>query len=153
MVLLAFAGSFVLALGLVVFIIGVFFSIIYIMMVSFFILPVMMAERINIAGTISRTISLSHRNFWSNIGWTAVFLLLYIIISLVLSGIIMIPFSGSFIKTIINPQDASKIIDLTINPVFIILSAMVNALTIPLIPIFAYILYFNGRAREVSVQR
>jgi hypothetical protein len=123
------------------------------MMVSFFILPVMMAERINIASTISRTISLSHKNFWPNIGWTTVFLLLYIIISLVLSGIIMIPFSGSFIKTIINPEDAGKIMDLTTNPVFIILSAVVNALTIPLIPIFAYILYFNGRAREVEVQR
>jgi hypothetical protein len=153
LVLLVFVGSFVLALGLVVFIIGVFFSIIYIMMVSFFILPVMMAERINIASTISRTISLSHKNFWPNIGWTTVFLLLYIIISLVLSGIIMIPFSGSFIKTIINPEDAGKIMDLTTNPVFIILSAVVNALTIPLIPIFAYILYFNGRAREVEVQR
>jgi hypothetical protein len=36
----------------------------------------------------------------------------------------------------------------TSRPLYIILSAALNGLTMPLLPIFACILYFNGRARE-----
>jgi hypothetical protein len=94
---------------------------------------------------------MSHRNFWTNLGWTAVFLILFIIISIVLSGIVLVPFAGSFIKTFVNPQDTSKIVNLTTNPIFLFLSSAVNALTLPLIPIFGYIIYFNGKAREEEV--
>jgi len=152
LVILAFFGSFAIALGLLAFGVGVIFSFVYLMMISFFILPIMMTEGINIGNTIVRTATLSHRNFWNNIGWSSVFLILLIIISLILSNIILIPFTGRFLKTIFNPGDAGKILDLTTNPVFIILSSAVNALSLPLIPIFGFILYFNGRAREVVVQ-
>jgi hypothetical protein len=153
LIILAFVGSFALAFGLLAFGVGIFFSVIYIMMISFFILPVMMTEGINIGDSIVRITRLSHRNFWVNIGWSAVFLLLLIIISLLLSSVIMIPFSGSFLKTIFNPEAAGKISDVTTNPVFIILSSAVNALTLPLIPIFGFIIYFNSRAGEEVVQR
>ena len=151
-ILLAFVGSIAIALGLAALIIGVFFSIIYVMMVWFFILPVMMTEDKDIAASINRTVALSHRNFWINMGWTAVFMILYIIISIVLSGIVMIPFAGNFIKTFTNPQDTSKIMDLTTNPLFLLLSSAVNALTLPLLPIFGFIIYFNGKAREEEDQ-
>jgi hypothetical protein len=153
LIILAFVGSFALAFGLLAFGVGIFFSVIYIMMISFFILPVMMTEGINIGDSIVRITRLSHRNFWVNIGWSAVFLLLLIIISLLLSSVIMIPFSGSFLKSIFNPEAAGKISDVTTNPVFIILSSAVNALTLPLIPIFGFIIYFNSRAGEEVVQR
>lgn len=152
LIILVFFGSFAIALGFIVFIVGVIFSVVYLMMISFFILPIMMTEGIHIGNTIVRTATLSHRNFWNNIGWTSVFLILLIVISLVLSSIIMIPFTGSFLKTIFNPVDAGKIPDVTTNPVYIILSSGVNALTLPLIPIFGFIIYFNGRAREVVAQ-
>ena len=152
LILLGFFGSLVLALGLLVFVIGVVFSIVYLMMISFFILPVLMTEGIHIGNTIVRSVSLSHRNFWNNIGWTSVFLILLIIISLVLSSVIMLPFTGSFIKTVFNPQDAGKIIDFTSSPVYIILSSAANALTLPLLPIFGFLIYFNSRASEEVVQ-
>lgn len=152
LIILAFFGSIAIALGLMVFIVGVIFSVIYVMMVSFFILPVLMTEGIHIGNTILRTVKLSHRNFWNNIGWTAVFLILIIIVSLILSTIIMIPFTGSFVKTLFNPQDAGKILDMTTSPVYIILSSAANALTLPLLPIFGFILYFNGKAREAVIQ-
>jgi hypothetical protein len=150
-ILLAVVGSFVIAAGIIVLIIGVVFSIAYIAMISFFILPVMMAEETNIGSTITRVVKLSHTNFWSNMGWTAVFLILLIIISIVLSGIVLIPFAGSFIKTFANPEDPSKIMNLTTDPVFMLLSSAVNALTLPLYPIFGFILYFNGKAREEGI--
>lgn len=152
LILLAFFGSFAIVLGLMALIVGVFFSFLYLMMISLFILPVMMAEGINIGNTLIRTAKLSHRNFWNNIGWTAVFLILLIIVSLILSGITMLPFTGSFIKSITNPEDAGKVLEMTSSPLFIILSALVNALTMPVIPIFGFLLYFNARAREVMVE-
>jgi hypothetical protein len=150
-VILMFAGSIAILLGLMALIVGVFFSIVYIAMVALFILPVMMVEKNNIDKTIARTIKLAHTGFWSNMGWTAVFLILYIIVSLVLSGLVLIPFAGNFIKTFANPQDTSNIINLPSNPLFLFLSSAVNALTLPLFPIFAYILYFNGKAREDDI--
>jgi hypothetical protein len=148
MILLAFAGSFIVALGILVFKIGVIFSVIYIMTIFLFILPVLIVEGPNIGHAIRRTVVLSHRKFWSNIGWVAVFLILLIIISVFLSGIILLPFTGSFVKTIINPQETGNVINYATNPIFIILSSVVNSLMVPLMPIFAGILYFNGKARE-----
>jgi hypothetical protein len=151
LILLAFAGSFFIALGLMVFIVGVFFPLVYLMMISFFILPLMMSEGINIGNTITRTIKFAHRNFWNNMGWTAVFLILLVIVSVVLSSLVMIPFTGSFLKSIFNPENSTKLLDIASNPVYIFLSAIVNALTLPLIPIFGFIIYFNGHAGEEVV--
>jgi hypothetical protein len=150
-VILSFAGAIALVLGLLVFIVGVFFSLTYIAMLSFFILPVMMVEDGSIDVSIMRSIRLAHRNFWPNMGWTAVFIILFVIISIVLSGLVLIPFAGSFMSAFANPDDTSKIMTLPSDPLFLLLSSAVNALTLPLFPIFAYIIYFNGRAQEDNI--
>src|SRR5664279_5030717 len=148
MILLAFAGTIAIILGIFVLIVGAFFAMLYVVTIYLFILPIMMAEDTNIGATISRTISLTHKNFWSNIGWVSVFIIIMLVVSVILSGLILLPFTGSFIKTIIHPDDTSALIDVTNKPAFIILSALVSALTIPVMPIFASILYFNGKAGE-----
>ncbi|MFN8241199.1 MAG: hypothetical protein U0X39_10695 [Bacteroidales bacterium] len=148
MILLAFVGAFVLMLGFLVLFIGILFSALYIGMVSFFILPVLIAENADIGSAITRTLALSHKGFWANMGWTAVFIILLLIISLVLSGLVMIPFAGSFFKVLSNPQEAVKVMDMTTNPWFLFFSSVINALTLPLYPIFSFILYFNRVARE-----
>lgn len=150
-IMLTIVAAFAIALGLIVLIIGAVFSIAYIAMISFFILPVMMSEDINIGNSILRVAKLAHSNFWTNMGWTAVFLILLLIISIVLSGIVLIPFAGTFIKTFANPEDTSKIMNLTTDPIFLLLSSAVNALTLPLYPIFGFILYFNGKACEEAI--
>ena len=152
MVLLAFVGTIAIALGIFVLIIGAFFAMLYVVTLYLFILPVMMVEGMNIGSTISRTIKLTHKNFWSNIGWVSVFIIIMLVISVILSGIILLPFTGSFIKTIVNPDDTAKLADVTTRPLFIILSATMNALTLPLMPIFACILYFNGKSAEEQNQ-
>lgn len=152
MVLLAFAGSIAIVLGIFVLIVGAFFAMLYVVTIYLFILPIMMVEGANIGTTITRTITLTHRKFWSNIGWVAVFIIIMLVISVIFSGIILLPFSGSFLKTIVNPEDADAVIDVTTKPLFIILSAIVSAFTLPLMPIFASILYFNGKAREEQIE-
>ena len=152
MILLAFAGSIAIVLGIFVLIIGAFFAMLYVVTIYMFILPVMMVEGANIGTTITRTIALTHKHFWTNIGWVAVFIIVMLVISVVFSGIILLPFSGSFLKTILKPEDAGTLADVTTKPLFIILSAAVSALTLPVMPIFACILYFNGRAGEEQIQ-
>jgi hypothetical protein len=148
MILLAFFGTLAIGLGVVALIIGAFFAAIYVMTLFLFILPIMMVEGTNIFKTIGRTFTLAHKNFWSNIGWVSVFLIILIVVSVIFSAIIMIPFSGSFIKTLMNPQEAAEIVNYATNPVFIVLSALVSALTMPLMPLLGCVLYFHGRASE-----
>ena len=147
-ILLAIAGSFALFLGLLLLVVGILFAAIYIMTIYLFILPAMMVEGPNIANTITRSVTLAHRNFWSNIGWTAVFVIILLVVTTVLSGFILLPFTGTFLKAFTSPEEATALIEITTKPLYIILSAILNAITFPLLPIFACILYFNGRARE-----
>jgi len=147
-ILLSVTGTIAIALGLFVLVVGAFFAIIYVITLYLFILPVMMVEGTDISSTISRVFSLANRNFWANFGWVATFLILVIVVSVILSGIALLPFAGSFIKTLFNPEEATTAADLTKNPLFFILSSLANALTLPLMPIIASILYFNGKARE-----
>ena len=151
-VLFTFAGSFAMVLGLFVFIIGAFFVFLYLMTLYLFILPVLMIEGPSISNTISRTFKLAHRGFWSNIGWVAIFLILMIITSVIFSGLILIPFSGSFFKVLTNPENVANMVNLAQNPVYIALSSITNALIFPLMPIFACILYFNSKAGEEQVE-
>jgi hypothetical protein len=153
MILLAFAGSIAIVLGVFVLIVGAFFAMLYVVTIYLFILPVMMVEEVNIGSTIKRTITLTHKHFWANLGWVAVFIIVMLVISVVFSGIILLPFSGSFLKTILKPEDAGTLVDVTTKPLFIFLSAVVSALTLPVMPIFACILYFNGRAGEENIQQ
>lgn len=147
-ILFAFAASFALLLGLLLFVIGILFAAIYVMMIYLFFLPVMMVEGPSISNTISRSIRLSHHNFWSNLGWTAVFLIIILVVTTVLSGLILLPFTGKFLQAFTKPEEAASLLEITSNPLYIILSGILNAITLPLLPIFACILYFNGRARE-----
>jgi hypothetical protein len=152
MVLLAFAGSIAIILGIFVLVVGAFFAMLYVVTIYLFILPVLMVEQRNIGTTITRTLALTHKHFWTNIGWVAVFIIVILVISVIFSGIILLPFSGSFIKTLLKPEAAAEAVDFTTKPLFIILSAIVSALTLPLMPIFACILYFNGKAGEDQTQ-
>jgi len=147
-VLFTFFGSFALMLGLFALIIGIFFVALYMFLLYLFFLPVLMVEGPNIGNAISRSFKLVHKGFWLNMGWTAVFILILIVLSLILSMLIMIPFSGSFLKVLADPAQASGITNFTTNPLYIVLGALANAIVFPLLPVFGTILYFNGRAKE-----
>jgi hypothetical protein len=147
-VLLAIFASVALVLGIFLLVVGAVFAMIYVMSIYLFILPVMMAEGTDISNTIGRTFTLVHKNFWPNIGWVAVFFTIVLVLSVITSGIVLIPFTGSFVKGILNPADTANLTDLAHRPLFILLSALAGAVTLPLVPVFSCILYFNGKARE-----
>jgi|WetSurMetagenome_2_1015567.scaffolds.fasta_scaffold00001_484 hypothetical protein len=151
MIFFAFFAAAAMIAGLIVFIIGILFSILYVSMIAMFLTPVLMSEGNNIGNAIGRSFSLSHRHFGSNLGWTAIILLIVIVGSIILSSIILIPFSGNFLKMLTNPEEAGEAMKFMTNPVYIILSAVVSSLFTPVVPIFGSILYFNAIARENNV--
>jgi hypothetical protein len=147
-ILFAFLGSIAMILGFFVIVIGMFFAALYVGMLYLFVLPILMVEGPNIGNAISRTFVLAHRNFWPNMGWVAVVGLIYLVFSFIFSSLVLLPFSGSFMKVLTHPGEISGILNFTSNPVYIILSALINALIFPVFPILAVILYLNGKARE-----
>jgi hypothetical protein len=150
-ILFAFLGSIAMILGFFVIVIGMFFALLYVAMLYLFVLPVLMVEGPNIGNAISRTFVLAHRNFWPNLGWVAVVGLIYMVFSFIFSSLVLLPFSGSFLKVLTHPEEISGILDFTSNPIYIILSALINAIILPIFPILAVILYLNGKAREEDV--
>ena len=147
-VLLVFFMFIAMIVGLLALIIGIFFTMLYVIMIQFFILPILMVEGTDIGNAIVRTFTLAHRRFWPNLGWTAVYTILLMVAYIFLSSLIFLPFSGSFFKIIMNPADAGEVMNFMTNPWYIILSAFISAFFTPLMPIFSTILYFNGKARE-----
>jgi hypothetical protein len=143
-----FFMAFAIIVGLIAIIIGALFSILYVFMISLFILPLLMAEGNNIGNALSRTFTLSHRHFGSNLGWTAIIMLIIIVGSIILSSFVLIPFSGNFFKILTDPAEAAEAMSFMSNPWYMILSAFANSLFAPLTPILAAIVYFNARARE-----
>jgi hypothetical protein len=137
-----------LVIGIIALIIGVLFSIVWLTALFAFFAPLLMAEGNDISNAIVRSFRLLHRHFGSNIGWTAVFIVIIFLISLVISGLSMIPFAGSFLQTMANPEEVTHLLDMAKNPIYIVFSSALNALIMPLFPIFSFILYFNAKAWE-----
>lgn len=148
-VLSAFAVIAVM-LGVIALIIGAFFAMFYVMIFFSLAAPVMMIENRSIAGTITRIFSLGHKKFGINFGWVSLFVLLLLIISLVISAIVLIPFTGGILKTILNPESAGDILDYSQKPIYLLFSSLAGALTAPLFPIFSLVLYFNVVSYEES---
>jgi len=139
------------AAGILALIVGVLFSMIWIIALMMFVLPFLMAEGNDITNCITGSFRLMHKNFWPNMGWTAILVVLVLIMSFILSGLAMIPFAGSFLQTIANPDEPAHILELTSNPVYTLMSAALSSLITPLLPIFSFILYFNGKSREATI--
>jgi hypothetical protein len=148
MILFVFFASAAAIIGLVALIVGVFFTMLYVFTLGLFLLPLLIVEGPNIGNAISRSFRLTHRNFWSNMGWVAVFILIILVLSVILSSIVMLPFTGKFLEILKNPEDTVNALDFMSNPIYLILMSLVKALFFPLMPIFASILYFNGKAGE-----
>ena len=148
MILFFFATSLAAVVGLSLLIIGIFFTMLYMFSIYLLLLPVFIVEGNNIGSAIVRSIRITHNGFWSNIGWIAIVVLVYMVASLVLSSIITIPFAGNILKTLFDPDAAAATVAYTSKPIYLVLSAAASALLTPIFPIFGTMLYFNGRAKE-----
>jgi hypothetical protein len=152
MILLGILAVILISVGIVLFVLPGLFATFYIITVGMFATPLILTETLNPLEAISGSFRLAHRNLWANMGWVIVVLLILLVTALVLGAIVMIPFSGSFIRSIINPEEAAAMFEMARNPVYIGLSALSSGLITPVVPILAFILYFRNRAEEVIVE-
>ena len=83
--------------------------------------------------------------------WVIVLALIILVIAIVITGLIMMPFSGTFFKALADPGDATAMIEMAKNPLYIGLSALATALVTPVFPILAFILYFRNNDDDTAV--
>lgn len=138
------AGAILTTIGLVLLVLPGLFAVLYISTVLIFALPVSLIETRNPGLIISRSFGLAHNRFWPNIAWVIVLALIVIVIAIVIGGLTMLPFSGTFMKALADPGDATAMLEMAKNPVYIGLSAFATALVTPVFPILAFILYFSN---------
>jgi hypothetical protein len=150
MIVLITIGVIMTAFGLVLLVLPGFFAMFYIATVTIFALPLTLAESRNPATVLSRSFTLAHRNLWPNMGWVIVVMLIVLVISLVIGAILMVPFTGTFLKSFSNPEEATALLDISRNPLYIALSALATSLVTPVFPILAFILYFRNRNDEAE---
>lgn len=139
-------------IGLILLVLPAFFAIFYIATVMLFALPLTLIESRNPATVVTRAFRLAHSHLWPNMGWVIVILLIIVVASLVIGAIVMLPFTGSFIKSMTNPEEAGAMLEMSRNPLYIGLSALMTSLITPVMPILAFILYFRNRGDEVKAE-
>ena len=152
MIIISIIAVVLVTIGLVLLVLPGLFAIFYISTVMIFTMPVTLMESRNPVTVISRSFTLVHKNFWPNIGWVAVVILIILVISLVIGALVMLPFTGTFIRSMANPTEVSSMLELSRKPLYIIFSALATSLITPVLPIFAFILYFRNRGDEVAVE-
>jgi hypothetical protein len=150
MIVMGTIGIILTAFGLVLLILPGFFAMFYIATVTMFSLPLTLAESRNPGQVLTRSFTLAHRNLWPNMGWVIVVMLIVLVISLVIGALLMVPFTGTFLKSFSNPEEATALLDISRNPVYIALSSLATALVTPVFPILAFILYFRNRIDDVQ---
>jgi hypothetical protein len=143
-IVMGLGGVMLIGIGLVMLVLPGLFAMFYFISVFIFALPLALAETRNTATIIGKSFQLAHRNLWPNMGWVVVVMLIMVIASMVVSGIIMLPFTGTFVKTLANPEEASALLEMSKSPLYIILSSLAGALITPVFPILAFILYFRN---------
>lgn len=140
------------SIGIVLLVLPGLFAIFYMATVGLFVMPVILAETRNPLEALTRSFRLTHKNLWANMGWVVVVILIMIVAAMVLGAIVMLPFTGSFIRSIANPEEAAAMLEMTRNPVYLGLSALTGGLVTPVMPILAFLLYFRNRGEEVIVE-
>jgi hypothetical protein len=58
---------------------------------------------------------------------------------------------GTFIKALADPGDATAMLEMAKNPVYIGLNALTTALVTPVFPILAFIMYFSNNEENPAV--
>ncbi|GEM_PF-965466 len=158
MVIVIMAFTVGTVLGLLALIIGSLFALLFLATVFFPVLPVLVVERTGIFRTIGRSFRLVMNDFWHTLGYILLFLLFYIMASMILSTLTMIPYAGRFIREIFTAMsqpapDSSGILSFMTNPVYLGLNSLVSALITPLMPIFSLLIYFRLRYLDDEKQK
>jgi len=140
-------------IGVFLFIVGIILVMLYCAVVFFPLCPVIIVEEQNPLITLVRSVRLVHKQFWPVAGQVLVFIILYIIVSLITGLLSMIPLLSSFADLSGAGPDTGTVIHQNLmvspaHPLPLILSATGNALITPFAASMATAVYFNLKASE-----
>jgi len=152
MIIFTIIAVVLISIGLVLLVLPAFFAVFYIATVMLFALPLTLTESRNPIKVVERSFRLAHSHLWPNMGWVIVIILIVLVAALVIGAITILPFTGSFIKSISNPEEAGAMLEMSRNPLYIGLSSLLTSLVTPVMPILAFLLYFRNRGDEVLAE-
>lgn len=143
-------------IGIIAIIVGAFVAALYLGTV---LIPgggIIVAEQTNAFETIGRAFQLTHKNFWVAVGSVVLYLLIMLLISLVLSAIIMIPFVIIFFQSVgagdMSFAEMFQPANYNIGAGMILLNAVTGAITYPITAIFSVVLYHALAYHEQEVK-
>ncbi|GEM_PF-1081715 len=137
--------------GVIVFIIGMFAVALYFGTVLIPGGAILVVEEKNAFETIGRGFQLVHKDFWPALGSLVLYVTIMILVSLVITAIVTIPFIFIFFGNITDTHSFMDIFNtrnFDIGIWTIVLNALVSAITYPITAIFSIVLYFKLRYKE-----
>ncbi|UCG26688.1 MAG: hypothetical protein JSV24_06815 [Bacteroidales bacterium] len=143
-------------IGVFLLVIGMFVALCYFGTIFLPITPILIVEKKDPLTTISRSFKLGHLDFWPTLGALIVMYIVVMVASMILGAITLAPFAVDFFK-FMNPDAVSEMLEggeslfSFLTPGFILVSAVTNAITFPVIPIFAVLVYFKLKYKEDQV--
>lgn len=144
--------------GVLALIIGAFMAAVFLGVSLFPVTPILIVENTSVGETIRRSFSLVLKDFWHMLGYLIVFYLIVILFSLIFSALSMAPYASGFFSHILHPlademQQTSNTFQLLHQPLYILLNSFLDALLLPLTPIFSVLIYFHLKHKEDSEGR
>ena len=139
------------SIGLMLFVIGIVFVSLYLASVLIPCFTIIIAENKNAFEAIHRSFSLVHKDFWSTVASVITFVLIVIVISIILSALMAIPYVVMFFDKMIESGNLLRSLNLgnyDIGIWTVVLNSIVASLTYPIYAIFSLILYFKLRYKE-----
>ncbi|MDA3778788.1 MAG: hypothetical protein PF487_00910, partial [Bacteroidales bacterium] len=137
--------------GIVVFIIGMFAAGLYLGTVLVPGGTIIVVEEKNAFDSIKRGFQLAHKDFWQALGSLTLYIIIMILISLVISAIIAIPFVFMFFGNFSETHsfwEAFDVNNFDLGAGIIVLNTAVAAVTYPITIVFSLVLYFKLRYKE-----
>jgi hypothetical protein len=140
-------------IGFFLLIIGMFVALCYFGTIFLPVTPILIIEKDDPISTLGRCFNLGHLDFWATLGALIVIQILIMVASMILSAITMAPFAIDMFQ-LMNPNNVLEMMESGesifsfITPAFVLVSSIVNAITFPIIPIFAVLVYFKLKYKE-----
>ena len=147
-ILIFIAGAFV---GILALIIGLFVAMLYLGTVFMIGGAIVVAEEKNAIDTIGRCFNLTHKDFWPALGTFVLFILIMILISIVMSALVSIPFVIMFFENFRETGsilEAFSIQNYDIGIWAVVISSITSAITYPLYAILSVVLYLKLKFTE-----
>jgi hypothetical protein len=146
--IIIFVGVFI---GVFAIIIGIFVAMAYLGTIMMSGGAILVAEEKNAIETVSRAFSLTHKDFWSALGTVVLFVLIMLLVSIIMTALIAIPFVIMFFGNLNETSSILEAFDLKMYDIGIwsvVLNSIVAAITYPLYATLSVVLYFKLKYTE-----